>query len=123
MRKIKKLKIYGIVSLGLFFVTCGFVMWLSLSAITFMSFDSKLENIPMLASEKIALLEKEVSQITTQQIMGCWTKIESLIAIQPWLEQSTMIHLEELKDSCLGKQLKEEPVPRYVQKDSSNNVK
>lgn len=123
MKKIKRLKFYGFAGLAVFFLTCGLVMWLSLSAMRLISFDSQMEAIPAVALQKINTLKKETSQISALQVVDCWTKIESLMAVQPWLEQSATVHLEALKHACFGLQIKKESSPTTSQMDQSINAK
>ena len=97
MRKVKILAVVGFV--GFMFVG-GLAIWAGISAFQYaVTTANQAVTSPAIQSH-LQKAKAELEQIQLNPI-SCWNKAQSLMAVQPWLEQPALNHLRNLKIACL----------------------
>ena len=98
MRKVKIFVAVGVVG---FVITGALLVWAGVSAVKFVaSQTSELTQSPV-AKEQIEKLKTELNGLPRLKPLTCWGKAQSLMAMQPWVEQPVMDNLINLKVACL----------------------
>lgn len=82
-RKLRAFLIVGIIG---FFIISAMTVWLGFKAVNYVASKSN---------------EVEQTLIVQGHVVSCWSKVQSLIAIQVWFEKSAIDNLMDLKVACL----------------------
>ena len=88
----RKLKIFVVVGLVGFLITGALTIWAGITAFNY------------LASTASPLVQSPIPELVALpkfQLLNCWSKAQSLMAVQPWLERSAVDNLVHLKMACL----------------------
>jgi hypothetical protein len=103
----RKLKIFlGIGCLGILLVG-GLILWASVATVQQVVKLGSNVNI----QEQVRNLKGELPAIPAIVKVGCWEKVQSLMSIRIWLETPVAENITDLKDACLGSNIKEKPAP------------
>lgn len=96
----KKLKIFlGIGCLGILLVG-GIIIWAGVATVKHVA--SIGANVNVL--EQVENLKTGVVNLPAIAKVGCWEKMQSLLAVQVWLEKPVAENLQSLKDACLDRE-------------------
>ena len=97
MRKVKILALVGLV--GFVFVG-GLAIWAGIAAFQYaVTTANQAVTSPSIQSH-VQNAKAEFKQIQLNPL-NCWNKAQSLMAVQPWLEQPALNLLQNLKVACL----------------------
>jgi cytoskeletal protein RodZ len=103
-KKRKKIKTYLALAFCSFVLILGLVAWAGISAVEYIASASTQTLLPTAATQQITKLKEESKILSTFQPMSCLDKAQSLISVQPWLEQSVSLNFLDLKAACFGAQ-------------------
>ena len=97
----RKAKIFVAVGVVGFFITGVLLVWAGVSAVKFVaSQTSELTQSPV-AKEQVEKLKTELNGLPRLKPLACWGKVQSLMAVQPWIERPAIDNLINLKVACL----------------------
>jgi hypothetical protein len=97
----KKVKIFAVIGVVGFLMTGVLVIWAGFSALSYVSSKANIVMQSPQTTTHIENLKNEVKELSALQPMNCWGKIQSLMAIEPWLERPALVNLMNLKDACI----------------------
>lgn len=98
MRQLKIIVLVGF--MGLIFVG-GIAIWTGVQAINYVvATTSDAIKSPAIQSQ-FNVAKREIQQIQLQPL-SCWNKVQSLLAIQPWLEKPALYNFKNLKVACFN---------------------
>lgn len=97
----KKFKIFIVVGLASFVVIGGLVVWGSISALSFLATKAEQTLSTQTAQEQITKLKSTAESLPALNTLSCWQKAESLMNLQPWLANTVVNNLMQLKSACL----------------------
>ncbi|MFN7728558.1 MAG: hypothetical protein ACK5P7_05335 [Bdellovibrio sp.] len=101
-RVMRKLKIFLIVGVLGCVLTASLVIWAGISALSFVVGKSRdLMQSPQVSAHVEKMQDLPVHAVTFQPV-ECWQRALSLLAVEPWVLQSALTNLQNLKASCLG---------------------
>lgn len=112
-----KLKILAVVGFIGFFIVGGLSIWGGISAVRNMASTTKAVMASRGTQEQIEALKIEAQELTRFQALSCWSKAQSLLAVQPWLEKPALVNLTNLKTACL------EPKPQVCKENDCEQMK
>jgi len=94
----KKLKVFlGIGCLGILLVG-GLIIWAGVATIKNVASIGAKVNV----QEQVQNLKTGTLTLPAIAKVGCWEKVQSLLAVQVWLEKPVGENIQGLKDACLG---------------------
>lgn len=98
MRKVKVFLAVGAVG---FVIILALVTWAGVSAFNYVA--SKTTEVIQSpgALAQVENLKLEAKGFSKLQILSCWGKAESLMAVEPWLARPALDNLKNLKVACL----------------------
>lgn len=97
----RKLKIFIIASVVILFTTGALVIWAGISAAKFVATQtSGLISSPQ-TKEQIENLKTEIKTLPKIKVLTCWDKVQSLMAVEPWIARPAIDNLTDLKLACL----------------------
>jgi hypothetical protein len=96
----KKLKIFLIVGVVGVVLTGVLAVWAGITAINYVASTAGQVIQSPIAKDQVETLKAEVEGIAKFQALSCWTKAQSLLAVQPWLEKPVQENLHSLKLAC-----------------------
>lgn len=85
----RKVKIFAVVGVGGFLITGALLIWAGVSAISYVA-----------SSANQVIQTAKVPAPPKLQVINCWGKAQSLLAVQPWLERPALANLATLKVAC-----------------------
>lgn len=97
----RKLKIFAVVGLVGSILVGALVVWAGVTAIKFVTAQTSQLTQSPLAKEQVENLKTTMSDLPRIKPLTCWGKAQSLMAVQPWVEQPLMNNLMSLKVACL----------------------
>jgi cytoskeletal protein RodZ len=103
-KKRKKIKTYLVLAFCSFVLVLGLVAWAGIAAVEYVASAATQTLLPTAATQQISQLKEESKILSTFQPMTCLHKAQSLISVQPWLEQSVSLNLLDLKAACFAAQ-------------------
>lgn len=56
--------------------------------------------------EQVQKLKTDIPNVPALVKVGCWEKVQSLLNVQVWLETPAAENIKDLKDACLGSEVK-----------------
>lgn len=96
------LKIFlGLGCLGLLLVG-GLIIWAGVATVQHvvdLGADPKVQ-------EQVRKLKTDIPNVPALVKVGCWEKVQSLLHVQVWLETPAADNMKDLKDACLGSEVK-----------------
>ena len=99
-RKVKLLAVVGLVS---FFALGGLAVWAGLSALSSLTTIASQAIQSPLVHENLNQVKSELIALPRVQPLSCWSKAQSLMAAQPWLEKSALRNLDDLRIACFDR--------------------
>ncbi len=97
----RKVKIFAAVGVVGFLITGALVIWAGVSAFSYVvSKTTEVIHSPA-ALAQVENLKLEAKGFPKFQILSCWGKAQSLIAVEPWLARPALDNLMNLKLACL----------------------
>lgn len=93
---IKKLRVFVAVGIIGLFITGGLATWASFAALNYLT--TKADQA---SQDSFQNLRAELQVLSKINTLNCWNKAQSLLAVQPWIERSTIDNLIGLKVACL----------------------
>jgi hypothetical protein len=96
----RKLKIFAVVGIFGFFVTGALVIWAGLSAISYVKDKTNVVINSPQATGYVENLKVQAKGLSFQPL-NCWVKVQSLMAVEPWLARPALDNLNNLKVACL----------------------
>lgn len=88
-----KLKVFAIVGGIGFFLISAFIVWISAAKINQVAQSFSTQGY-------VEALKGELNHFPKIQAANCWTKLQSLFAVDPWIEKSLIDQLQSLKNAC-----------------------
>ena len=98
MRKVKIFLAVGVVG---FVITGALVIWAGVSAFNYVASKTTEVIHSPAALAQVENLKLEAKGFSKFQILSCWVKAQSLIAVEPWLARPALDNLMNLKVACL----------------------
>ncbi len=114
MRKVKIFLVVGVVG---FVITVALVTWAGVSAFNYVALKTTEVIHSPAALAQVENLKSEAKGFSKFQILSCWVKAQSLIAVEPWLARPALDNLINLKVACL------ETVPAACNGDDCTQMK
>lgn len=97
----RKLKVFAAIGVVAFILISGLAIWAGLSVISYTSTKiNQLTQSPKTQQQMESAKEK-VSLLTSIEVLNCWVKAQSLMALEPWLARPALNNLNNLKAACL----------------------
>ncbi len=97
----RKVKIFLAVGVVGFVITAVLVTWAGVSAFNYVASKTTEVIHSTAALAQVENLKLEAKGFSKFQILSCWGKAQSLIAVEPWLARSALDNLKNLKVACL----------------------
>lgn len=101
-RLMKKIKIFAAVGVVGFIVVGALVVIAGIAAFNYLADQTQITLQNPENSERIEKLKLEVSGLSNLQPTSCWDKVESLMAVEPWLAKPAIENLNTLKVACFA---------------------
>ena len=83
----RKIKILAAAGLVAFLITSALVIWAAVATFNQISTQD---------------LRAQIKELPKVELYSCWGKAQSLLAVQPWLNESALTNLMNLKGACLS---------------------
>jgi hypothetical protein len=97
----RRLKVFVIIGVIGFFIVGAIAMWIGFKTVSFVATKTKEVDPTSVVKVHTENFKSELTSISKHQVVSCWSKAQSLIAVQVWLERSAMDNLVDLKATCL----------------------
>jgi hypothetical protein len=101
-KKRKKFKIILALTFCGSLLIFALVVWGGVAAVEYVASAANQTLILTEANQQIAQLKEESKILSTFRPLSCFDKAQSLISVQPWLEQSMSVNFLNLKAACFG---------------------
>ena len=98
----KKLKILIVVGLASVVIIGGLLVWGTVTAVNYVATQAEQTLSTQTAQEQITKLKSTAESLPTLNTLSCWQKAESLMNLQPWLANTVVNNLLQLKSACFG---------------------
>ena len=97
----RKLKIFALVGGIGFVITLGLTIWAGVAVYNFTK--TKATEVMQYGSyqQQIETAKNQVINLPKLQVLRCWTQVQNLMLLQPWVDRTVAAILTELKISCL----------------------
>lgn len=96
----RKIKIFAAVGIVGFLITGTLIIWAGVSAMNYVASSADQFIQAPFAQSQVENIKTELKDLPQLQAMNCWNKAQSLLAVQPWLERTTIDNLTNLKAAC-----------------------
>ena len=100
-RVLRKIKIFAAVGVFSFMIITGLFIWTAAASVNFIMTQANQIMQSPVAIQNLETLKTEVLGLPKVNTVNCWTRAQSLLSVQPWLVQSIVTNLVNLKHSCL----------------------
>ena len=97
----RKVKIFAAVGAVGFVITAALVTWAGVSAFNYVASKATEVIHSPAALAQVENLKSEAKGFSKFQLLSCWGKAQSLIAVEPWLARPALDNLWNLKVACL----------------------
>lgn len=96
----RKLKIFAVIGFVGFLITGALTIWAGVEAFNYVATKATEVAHSPVTQMNVESLKAELS-VPKLQALNCWGKVQSLMAVQPWLERPAIDNLVDLKVACL----------------------
>ena len=97
----RKVKIFAAVGVVGFLITGALVIWAGVSTFNYVASKTTEVIHSNVVSAQVENLKLEAKDFPKFQLLSCWGKAQSLMAVEPWLARPALDNLKNLKVSCL----------------------
>lgn len=97
----RKLKIFVVAGIFGFFIISALTIWIGFKAVNYVATKTKEAGRAPIVQGYVHNINSELKTLSKNQVVSCWDKAQSLIAIQVWIERSAIDNLMDLKVACL----------------------
>ncbi len=97
----RKIKIFAVVGIVGFLITGALTIWAGMEAFNYVASKTNEVVQSTVALNHVENLKTELKALPKLQPLNCWGKVQSLMAVQPWLERPAIDNLVNLKLACL----------------------
>lgn len=99
----RKVKILAAVGLAVSFFVVGLALWAGFAAVKYVIASTNQLISSQTTPEQLKSAKTELQKIQLQPL-NCWSKAQSLLAVQPWADKPVLENLRNLKVACLDSQ-------------------
>ena len=96
-RNFKRLAIFGVVGI---LIATSLIIWAGVSAVSFVTSKATQAMHSDVALSYVGDVEEKIKDFSKAQASNCWQKAQSLVAIQPWVDNTIGQNLISLKAAC-----------------------
>lgn len=96
----RKVMIFAAVGVIGFFTMGALVVWAGISVINYVASSAAQVAQSPIAQSHVETVKTELKSLPKFQLVKCWGKAQSLLAVQPWIEQAAIVNLADLKLAC-----------------------
>lgn len=106
-KTLKRLAILGVIG---FVVVTSLTIWAGISAIGYVANLTTQAAQHEIPTQYFQRVQDQVNFLTSNRSADCWSKAQSLLAIQPWLETPVDAHIKSLSSVCIETKIKGETI-------------
>jgi hypothetical protein len=96
----QKIMIFAVVEIIGLFTMGAFAVWAGISFINYVASSASQAIQSPIAQSQVERAKEELKSLPKLQLVSCWGKAQSLLAVQPWIEQAALVNLTDLKLAC-----------------------
>jgi hypothetical protein len=97
----RKLKFFAIFGIIVFFMSSALTIWAGVTAYNYIAVKATEVIRSPLALNHVENLKADFKTLPKFQAISCWSKAQSLLAVQPWLQRPALDNFVNLKAACL----------------------
>ncbi len=96
----RKIMIFAVVGIIGLFTMGALAVWAGITVINYVASSAGQIAQSPIAQSHAEKVKGELKSLPKFQLVNCWGKAQSLLAVQPWIEQAALVNLADLKLAC-----------------------